>query len=109
MSEKINFIELRAKIAAEVGAPSLAGGNKEKPVLNQLFFAKLGDEVYSPVYEKTVEEFYIYSPETGLWELQNASTMLERMSDLMMRFASATGDSFINSKRDVSTIYIAPR
>lgn len=104
MSEKINFIELRAKIAAEVGAPSLAGGNKEKPVLNQLFFAKLGDEVYSPVYEKTEEEFYIYSPETGLWELQNASTMLERMNDLMMRFASATGDSFVNSKRDVSTI-----
>ena len=104
--QKNTFDVLREKITAQVGAPIFSGGsgNKEKPVLNQQFFAKLAVEVYNPIYEKTEEEFYIYSPETGLWEPQNASTMLERMSGLMMRYASATGDSFVNSKRAASTI-----
>ena len=102
--ETIKFDALREKITVQVGPPTFSGGEKQKPVLNQQFFAKLAVEVYNPIFEKTEEEFYIYSPETGLWEIQNASTMLERMSDLMMRYASATGDSFVNSKRDASTI-----
>ena len=102
--ETIKFDALREKLTVQVGPPTFPGGEKQKPVLNQQFFAKLAVEVYNPIFEKTEEEFYIYSPETGLWEIQNASTMLERMSDLMMRYASATGDSFVNSKRDASTI-----
>ena len=102
--ETIIFDALREKLTVQVGPPTFSGGEKQKPVLNQQFFAKLAVEVYNPIFEKTEEEFYIYSPETGLWEIQNASTMLERMSDLMMRYASATGDSFVNSKRDASTI-----
>ena len=104
MSNTIDFNKLREKISVLVGPPTFSGGKKQKPVLNQQFFAKLADEVYKPIYEKTEEEFYIYSPETGLWEHQNTATMLERLSDLMMRFANATGDSFVNSKRDVNTI-----
>lgn len=102
--ETIKFDALREKLTVQVGPPTFPGGEKQKPVLNQQFFAKLAVEVYNPIFEKTEEEFYIYSPETGLWEIQNASTMLERMSDLMMRYASATGDSFVNSKGDASTI-----
>ena len=106
MSEIINFDVLRERISAQVGAPTFSGGsgNKEKPVLNQQFFAKLAEEVYKPIYEKTEEAFYIYSPENGLWELQNTSTMLERISDLMKRYADALGDTFVNTKRDASTI-----
>lgn len=104
MSNTIDFNKLREKISVLVGPPTFSGGKKQKPVLNQQFFAKLADEVYKPIYEKTEEEFYIYSPETGLWEHQNTATMLERLSDLMMRFANATGDTFVNSKRDVNTI-----
>ncbi len=105
MTEKnLNFDALREKISVQVGPPTFSGGGKRKPVLNQQFFAKLAVEVYNPIFEKTEEEFYIYSPETGLWEMQNTSTMIERLSDLMMRFANAIGDSFIHGKRDVATI-----
>lgn len=91
--ETIKFDALREKLTVQVGPPTFPGGsgNKEKPVLNQQFFAKLAEEVYKPIYEKTEEAFYIYSPENGLWELQNTSTMLERISDLMKRYADAIG------------------
>ncbi len=102
--ETINFDALREKLTVQVGPPTFSGGEKQKPVLNQQFFAKLAVEVYNPIFEKTEEEFYIYSPETGLWEIQNASTMLERISDLMKRYADAIGDTFVNTKRDASTI-----
>ena len=83
--QKLNFDVLREKISVQVGPPTFSGGEKQKPVLNQQFFAKLADEFYKPIYEKTEEAFYIYSPENGLWELQNTSTMLERISYLMKR------------------------
>ena len=102
--QKLNFDVLREKISVQVGPPTFSGGEKQKPVLNQQFFAKLADEFYKPIYEKTEEAFFIYSPENGLWEIQNTSTMLERISDLMMRFADATGDTFVNTKRDAGTI-----
>lgn len=80
MTEKnLNFDALREKISVQVGPPTFSGGGKRKPVLNQQFFAKLAVEVYNPIFEKTEEEFYIYSPETGLWEMQNTSTMIERL------------------------------
>ncbi len=104
MKNELDFDVLREKITVQVGPPTFSGGGKQKPVLNQQFFAKLADEVYKPIYEKTEEAFYIYSPENGLWEIQNTSTMLERISDLMMRFADATGDTFVNTKRDAGTI-----
>ena len=105
MSEKEKFDVLCERISVQVGPPTFTGGEKQKPVLNQQFFAKLAEEVYKPIYEKTEEAFYIYSPENGLWELQNTSTMLERISDLMKRYADALGDTFVNTKRDAHPFF----
>lgn len=104
MTDETMFAELREKITVQVGPPTFPGEKNQKPTLNQLFFAKLAVEVYGPIYEKTEEAFYIYSPSTGLWEIQSRSTMLERVGDLMRRYAAATGDTFVDSKRDASTI-----
>lgn len=99
-----DFEELRRKLIPQVGPPTYPGGNKRQPTLNQQFFARLAKEVFNPIYEKIEELFYIYSAENGLWEPQDTPTMLERISLLMMRYANETGDTLVNSKRDVGTI-----
>ena len=99
-----DFEELRRKLIPQVGPPTYPGGNKRQPTLNQQFFARLAKEVFNPIYEKIEEMFYMYSPETGLWEPQDIPTMLALISLLMMRYANETGDTFVNGKRDVGTI-----
>ena len=99
-----NFEELRRKLSCQVGPPTYPGDGKKQPTLNQQFFARLAEEVFRPIYEKTEETFYMYSPETGQLEPQDTSTMLAKISELMMRYANATGDTFVNSKRNVGTI-----
>ena len=99
-----DFERLRAILSQQVGPPTYPGVNKKQPTLNQQFFARLAEEVFRPIYEKTEETFYMYTPGTGLWEPQNTATMLDKISDLMMRYANALGDSFINTKRNVGTI-----
>ena len=104
MKTNPDFAELRKQLSQQVGPPTYSGGSKKQPTLNQQFFAWLGKEVFDPIYEKTEETFYMYSPETGLWEPRSTATMLAKISDLMMRYANATGDTFVNSKRNVGTI-----
>ena len=99
-----NFENLREKLFPQVGPPTYPGVNNQSPKLNQQFFARLTKEIFDPIYEKTEELFYIYSAETGLWEPQNNSTMLDRVSGLMKRFADETSNTFVNGKRDVGTI-----
>ena len=104
MSET-NFDELCEKITAQVGSPTLIVGDKQKPVaLNQHFFARLVAEVYNPIFERTEKTFYLYSPETGLWEPQDEPSMIDLISTLMMRFAQEKGDAVINAKRGVGVI-----
>ena len=98
-----DFENLREKLFPEVGPPAYPGVNNQ-PKLNQQFFARLAKEVFDPIYEKTEEVFCIYSGETGLWESQDNSTMLARVSGLMKRFADETSNTFVNGKRDVGTI-----
>ena len=101
MERKPDFKEIKGKLFPQVGPPTYPG---QPPKLNQQFFARLAKEVYDPIYEKTEEQFRIYSADTGLWESQDNSTMLDRVGDLMKRFADETGDTLVNSKRDVGTI-----
>jgi len=103
MSEK-SFDELCEEITAQVGSPTLLGGEKMKPVLNQHFFARFAAVEYNPVYETSEEVFYIYSPETGLWEPQDEPSMIDLISTLMLHFAQEKGDATVNSKRGVGVI-----
>ncbi len=104
MSEKEKFDVLCERISMQVGPPTFTGGEKQKPELNQQFFARFVAEVYNPIFEKTEGVFYLYEPETGLWVRHDEAAMIDLISLLMKRFVEETSDSFIQTGRNVSTI-----
>lgn len=99
-----DFASIRDKLMPIVGPPAFSGGDKRQPVLNQQWVAYLCQEVLKPIFDKTSGAFYIYNPNNGLWESQSVPEMLALISSLMMRYATACGDFFVNSKRDAATI-----
>ncbi|MBO4492686.1 MAG: hypothetical protein J5944_15155 [Lentisphaeria bacterium] len=104
MNKKPDFEAIRQKLKPIVGPPSFPGGKNRQPVLNQQWVAALCKEVCEPIYDKASGSFYIYNPDNGLWESQTIQEMLTLISELMMQYANACGDSFVDSKRDAATI-----
>ena len=102
--QNLNFDVLREKISVQVGPPTFTAGEKQKPELNQQFFARFAAEVYNPIFEKTEGAFYLYAPKTGLWVRHDEAAMIDLIGMLMKRFADVTSDSFINTKRTVGSI-----
>ena len=104
MKNELDFIGLCERISVQVGPPTFTAGEKQKPELNQQFFARFAAAVYKPIFEKTEGVFYLYVPETGLWVRHDEAAMIDLICLLMKRFADETEDSFINRKRNVGTI-----
>lgn len=104
MSEKEKIDVLCERISVQVGPPTFTVGEKQKPELNQQFFARFAAEVYKPIFEKTEEVFYLYAPETGLWVRHDEAAMIDLIGMLMKRFADVTSNPFINTRRTVGSI-----
>ena len=93
MKNELDFIGLCERISVQVGPPTFTAGEKQKPELNQQFFARFAAAVYKPIFEKTEGVFYLYVPETGLWVRHDEAAMIDLICLLMKRFADETEDS----------------
>ena len=105
MVKKLDFHGIKEKLMPVVGPPAFPGGKNRQPVLNQQWVAALCQEVCEPIYDKASSSFYIYNPDTGVWECKTTAEMVALISRIMMQYAHALGDTFVDSKRDVATIY----
>ena len=105
MVKKLDFQGIKEKLMPVVGPPAFPGGKNRQPVLNQQWVAALCQEVCEPIYDKASSSFYIYNPDTGVWECKTTAEMVALISRIMMQYAHALGDTFVDSKRDVATIH----
>lgn len=99
-----DFLSINTKLVQHVGPPTFSGGKIRQPVLNQQWVAALCKEVCKPIYDKASSAFYIYNPGTGVYESQTTAEMVALISQIMMQYAHACEDPFVDSKRDVATI-----
>lgn len=104
MKKRTEFAAIREKLKPLVGPPAFEGGKNRQPVLNQQWVAAFCKEVCEPIYDKASGAFYIYNPDNGLWECRSTPEMLALISGIMMQYANACDDFFIDSKRDAATI-----
>ena len=68
-----------------VGPPAFPGGKNRQAVLNQQWVAALCREVCEPIYDKASSAFYIYNPETGVWERKTTAEMVALISRIITK------------------------